>query len=250
MSPSFTGFERSQDAGRAKLSLYGRVGPMFVRGVFRRMLFGTRQGTLFVGRRVRISNSGQIHLGGRLVLEDNVELQGLSRNGVRFGSSVSIGANTMIRPSSYYGGEIGEGLTVGDRSSIAAGCFIGCSGTITIGNDVMVGPMVKLFSENHITASTDETIKSQGVSRSFLIIEDDCWIGAGSTITAGVTVGRGSVIGAGSVVTRDVAPYSVVAGVPARLIRSRQFGRDLESVDRRGPLLGPPASSSRDEEGR
>ena len=53
-------------------------------------------------------------------------------------------------------------------------------------------------------------------------MHDDCWIGAGSTILDGVTVGQGSVIAAGSVVTRDVEAYSVVAGVPARLIRSRR----------------------------
>ncbi|RYE17040.1 MAG: acyltransferase, partial [Sphingobacteriales bacterium] len=58
--------------------------------------------------------------------------------------------------------------------------------------------------------------------KKFIIIEDDCWIGTNSVVLAGVTVGRGSVIAAGSVVTKDVPPYSVVAGVPAKIIKKRK----------------------------
>ena len=65
-------------------------------------------------------------------------------------------------------------------------------------------------------------MKEQGVTRTFVKIEDDCWIAANSVILAGVTIGRGSVIAAGSVVTEDVPAYSVVAGVPAKVIKSRR----------------------------
>ncbi len=61
----------------------------------------------------------------------------------------------------------------------------------------------------------------QGVKREFVRIEDDCWIAANTVILAGVTIGKGSVIAAGSVVNKDVPPYSVVAGVPAKVIKSR-----------------------------
>jgi len=127
----------------------------------------------------------------------------------------------MIRPSSYYGGLAGEGFVMGDRSSIGPGCFIGCSGYIEIGADVMLGPGVRIFSENHVFADTTATIKSQGVERGTTTIEDDCWIGSGATVTSGVRIGAGSVVAAGSVVTRDVPPMSIVAGVPARVLRTR-----------------------------
>jgi acetyltransferase-like isoleucine patch superfamily enzyme len=158
---------------------------------------------------------------GRLVLEDFSEVHGLSSEGISFGADVSIGRGTLIRPSGYYGGEVGIGLRFGDRSSIGPGGYIGCSGRVVVGNDVMMGPGVSIFSEDHNFSSISATIKEQGVTRSFAIIEDDVWIGSGSTITAGVTVGRGSVVAAGSVVTRDVAPYTLVGGVPARVIRDR-----------------------------
>ena len=65
-------------------------------------------------------------------------------------------------------------------------------------------------------------MKDQGVEKKEVIIEDDCWLAANSIILAGVTIGKGSVVAAGSVVTDHVAPYSVVAGVPAKFIKSRK----------------------------
>ena len=85
----------------------------------------------------------------------------------------------------------------------------------------MLGPAVRVFSENHVFARTDVTIKEQGVERGVTVIEDDCWIGAGSIILSGVTIGSGSVIAGGSVVTRDVPPRSVAGGNPAKVLKSR-----------------------------
>ena len=72
-----------------------------------------------------------------------------------------------------------------------------------------------------ISIKPEQPIMKQGVKREFVKIEDDCWIAANTVILAGVTIGKGSVIAAGSVVNKDVPPYSVVAGVPAKVIKSR-----------------------------
>lgn len=218
---SFTGLD-GRRARRAQVSLYLRVAGMAVRGLLRKPFFGRSKGPLFVGRRVRITNAGWISHTGRLVLEDGVELQGLSQRGIRFGSDVSIGPQTAIRPSSYYGGEAGIGLQVGDRSSFATGCFIGCSGDIVIGDDVLIGPGVRIYSENHVFDDVTTTIKSQGVARGEVRIGNDCWIGSGTIIASGVTIGDGVVIGAGSVVTKDIPDFSVAVGSPARVVRSRK----------------------------
>lgn len=218
----YTGLGPDQSVVLAEWGAVRRAATMLVRGAAVKAFFGTSGGPLFVGRGARLSGLRDVHHQGRLVIEDGAEVQGLSRQGLRFGAGVSIGARTAIRPSSYYGGPVGEGLQVGDRSSFATGCFVGCSGSIRIGDDVMLGPGVQLHSENHVMADTGRPIKEQGVERSFVVIEDDCWIGAGTVVTAGVTIGRGSVIGAGSVVTRDVPAHSVAVGVPAKVVRDRR----------------------------
>ncbi|WP_276202725.1 acyltransferase [Pseudarthrobacter phenanthrenivorans] len=205
----------------ATAQMLAKVGPMLLRGAALKPLLRRSGGPLFIGRGARLKNPQYISHDGRLVVEDFAEVQGLADSGLNFGAEVSIGRSVQIRPSSYYGGDVGIGLWVGDRSSFGAGCFVGCSGEIRIGSDVMFGPGVRLFSENHDFKDTSQTIKSQGVVRSFLRIGDDTWVGSGATITAGVTVGTGVVIAAGSVVTRDVPDGAVVAGVPAKVIRTR-----------------------------
>lgn len=216
----FTGLTGTTDA-LATAQMLAKVGPMLVRGALLKPLLRQSKGPLLVGRGARLKNPQMISHEGRLVVEDFAEVQGLAEHGLNFGEGVSIGRGVQIRPSSYYGGEIGVGLWVGPRSSFGAGCFVGCSGEISLGADVMLGPGVRLFSENHEFTDTTRTIKSQGVVRSFLRIGNDTWIGSGATLTAGVTVGSGVVIAAGSVVTRDIPDGAVAAGVPAKVIRTR-----------------------------
>ena len=84
-----------------------------------------------------------------------------------------------------------------------------------------MGPRVNLMSENHNFSELNSSIKSQGIARSFILIEDNVWIGVNSTILPGVTIGSGSIIAAGAVVTKDVPKNTIVGGIPAKIIRSR-----------------------------
>lgn len=112
-------------------------------------------------------------------------------------------------------------LSLGDRSGLGINCSI--QPCVTIGCDVMMGPECMMFTTNHTIADLSVPMDRQGFDAPRpIVIEDDVWIGARVIILPGVRVGRGSVIGAGSVVTHDIAPYSIVAGNPARLIRSRK----------------------------
>lgn len=88
---------------------------------------------------------------------------------------------------------------------------------LEIGNRVSIGPRVTILPMEHANASRVRS--AMKVREGGVIIKDDVWIGAGVIILSGVTVGECSVIGAGAVVTKDVEPYTVVAGVPARKIR-------------------------------
>jgi len=208
-------------SGREAANVLARVALGLLRGWRWRPFLGECAGQLLVGPRVRILDPGRLLLGRRVKLEELAEIQCRSRRGVRLGSGVTIGRAVSIRPSSYYGHEPGEGLEIGDGTAIGAGSWIGASGHVSIGRDVLLGPCVTILPENHAFDDPGATIKSQGVVREGVVVEDDCWIGARAVVLAGVRVGRGSVVAAGAVVTRDVAPYSIVGGVPARVIRSR-----------------------------
>ena len=187
-----------------------------------KLRLGRSAGILLCEKSVRLYHPKFIHVGAKFSLEEGCEIGGLSQRGVMFGDRCTVGRFATIRPTNIFFGEMGEGLKVGDRSNIGPYSYIGCSGFIEIGSDVMMGPRVNLMAENHNYEHTDVTMKSQGVTRTFIRIEDDCWLGAGCTVLAGVTIGKGSIIAAGAVVTKNVAPYSVVGGVPATLIKSRK----------------------------
>ncbi|SDZ39318.1 acyltransferase [Herbiconiux ginsengi] len=216
----FTGIDESSNRV-ASIQMALRTVPMLLRGLLVSPFLGRSSGRLFVGRGARIKNPQKFSHTGRVIIEDFAEIHCLSQGGIVFGDEISIGRGVQIRPTGYYGGPVGQGLVMGDRSSIGPGGYIGCSGQITIGNDVLMGPGVRIFGENHNFDSGKSTIKSQGVTLAPVTIGDDCWIGSGVTITAGVTIGTGVVVAAGSVVTKDVPDNVVVAGVPARVLRTR-----------------------------
>jgi acetyltransferase-like isoleucine patch superfamily enzyme len=193
----------------------------FMRGLWHRIWFHKAKGIVLVGTKARIMHSGKLSVGKNFIAEEYCEINCLSVNGINIGDKVTIGTYALIRPTGKYGGEIGLGLTVGNNSNIGPFAYIGCSGMITIGNNVMISPRVSIYAENHNFSSVDMTMKEQGVTRENVIIEDDCWIAANSVVLAGVTIGKGSIIAAGSVVTKNIPPYSIAAGVPAKVIKSR-----------------------------
>jgi acetyltransferase-like isoleucine patch superfamily enzyme len=206
---------------RDRLSLFSQLGPWAIRGFLKRTRFKQANGLVLVGSGVRIRYPHHLSAGSNFIVEDGAEIMALSLEGINCGHNVTIGAYASIMPSNYYGRNIGVGLTIGNNSNIGRYSYIGCSGRITIGNNVMMGPRVGLFAENHRFDDASRPMRDQGVQREFITIEDDCWLASSSTVTAGVTIGTGSIVAAGSVVTSDVPPYSIVAGSPARVIRRR-----------------------------
>lgn len=118
------------------------------------------------------------------------------------------------------GAQFASDLRIGNNSGIGVNALI--STCVTIGNDVMMGPDCMFFTSNHGMERLDVPMWQQKSSTPRpIVIGDDVWIGARVIVLGGVHIGNGSVIGAGSVVTKDVEPYSIVAGNPAKLIRKR-----------------------------
>lgn len=128
--------------------------------------------------------------------------------------------------------ELGKGSTIEDFATINNGVgsvqignntLIGIAnviiGPVHIGNNVLLAQNIVISGLNHNYQNIDISIKDQAVSTALITIEDDCWIGANTVITAGICIGKHAVIAAGSIVTKDVPPYSVVAGNPAKVIK-------------------------------
>ncbi|MDR2970057.1 MAG: acyltransferase [Tannerellaceae bacterium] len=193
-----------------------------LRGFFFLKLFLKQSGgIIFMGKRVRISSKRKICVGKTLTLGDDVEINALSRNGIIIGNNVSILKNTIIECTGVIR-DLGEGLTIGDNVGISQNCFIQVRGKVEIGSHVIFGPGVSLFSENHNYDRTDDYIINQGATRKGVKVGDGVWVGAGAIILDGVTIGENAIIAAGSVVNKDVPPYAIVGGSPAKLIKSRK----------------------------
>jgi acetyltransferase-like isoleucine patch superfamily enzyme len=193
-----------------------------LRGLYAKILFKKTKGLVFLGKRTSLKYCNLISAGRTLFIGDNVLINALSKNGVQFGNNVSIHNNTIIDCT---GGirSIGEGLIIGDNVGISPNCFIQVRGTVQIGNNVLLGPGVKLFSESHNFEDPEKFINEQGETRKGVIIEDGVWVGSDVTILDGVTIGANAVIAAKSLINRDVPPFSIVAGIPAKVIKYRKI---------------------------
>lgn len=117
-------------------------------------------------------------------------------------------------------------VTIGAKSVLGGGTKINSYLDVTIGEGALFADDVHITDFDHRTDRLDLPIKDQGIVTSPVRIGPDVWLGRGVTVLRGVDIGRGSVVGAHSVVTRDIPPYSVAVGAPARVVRSRLPGSD------------------------
>ena len=129
------------------------------------------------------------------------------------------GENVWIDDRVKFGG--GEGRKLGNNSGLGSNAQIGKY--TEIGDNVMMGPNVTIITRNHQFDDINIPMNQQGYyDYEPVIIEDDVWIGNNVIILPGVHIKKGSIIGAGAVVTKDVEPYTIVGGVPAKYIKSRK----------------------------
>ena len=152
-------------------------------------------------------------LGEGTVLEEGVLVFHADR--VHLGAHVYVGHQTILK--GYHQNE----LVIGDGTWIGQQCFFHAAGGIRIGAAVGIGPGVKLLTSTHREAGRQTPILHAPLDMAPIVVDDGADLGVGSIVMPGVTIGRGAQVGAGSVVTADVAPFAVVAGVPARWLRER-----------------------------
>jgi|WetSurMetagenome_2_1015567.scaffolds.fasta_scaffold02250_8 acetyltransferase-like isoleucine patch superfamily enzyme len=191
------------------------------RGLCLKLFIQSSGGIIFLGRHTKIRYKRKLKVGSTLTIGDYVEINALSKEGVKIGNNVSINRNTIIECTGVIR-NLGVGLEIGDNVGIAQNCFIQVRGKVIIGSNVIFGPGVYIFSENHNFDNPDLPVVVQGETRKGVIIEEGVWIGSRATILDGVTIGKNSIIAAGSVVNKDIPAYSIAGGVPAKIIKDRK----------------------------
>ena len=135
-------------------------------------------------------------------------------------NSFSVGENSVIEDYAVINNGMGH-VHIGDNTFV--GLYDVVIGPITIGNNVIIAQHVVLSGLNHGYENVSMPIKDQPCITAEIIIEDECWIGANAVVTAGVKIGKHAVVAAGSIVTKDVPPYSIVGGNPAKLLKQYNF---------------------------
>lgn len=132
----------------------------------------------------------------------------------------NLGARSILESHSLVSNAVGD-VIIGEKVLVGIGSKI--IGPVQFGNNILIAQNVLMSALNHNYEDVTEPIVEQGFTVKTIIIEDGAWIGAGSIITAGVTIGKNAIVGAGSVVTKDVAPFTVVVGNPAKAIKEYDF---------------------------
>ena len=176
------------------------------------------EGVVAIERNVRLRFASNIRLGNGVYLDEATYLHACP-NGIEIdaGTYVMHGAVLHVynfRDMPHSGIQIGRDSLIGEYSVIRG------QGGVKIGDRVYTSPFTQIIAVNHVFDDPKRPFTEQGITAEGIIIEDDVWLGAGAIITDGVRVGCGAVVAAGAVVTKDVLPHTVVAGVPAKPIKT------------------------------
>lgn len=191
---------------------------MFIRGLWKQVMLKNCGSSFFVGKNVTIKHGYKISVGKATTIASSTTIDALSVNGIEIGDNVTIPENCFIRCTGVIS-ELGVGIKIGNNTGLGHNNFFNGQGGIVIGNDVIIGPYVKILSENHNYKDPNILIRKQGVTRKGIKIGNNVWIGASAIILDGVEIGDRCIVAAGAVVTKSILKNSLVVGSPAKVIR-------------------------------
>lgn len=166
----------------------------------------------------------QLFLGARLFASFGADV--VLGAGIRFKncSGIALGQSSRVAHDVFLGSGNGfkEMLSIGANVYVGPRAYIDATdGGIDVGDHCLIGPNVVIRASNHVFSDYSRTINSQGCIGKGIKIGKDVWLGSNVVVLDGVNIGSGCVIGAGAVVTRDIPPYSIAVGVPAKVIALR-----------------------------
>lgn len=193
---------------------------------------------------VKFVGAAYIGIGNGARIDSGVCLKSLGQNSkIWIGDRARLDRGVDIKAIGSDRIEIGENTYIGPYT-----CLAGES--ISVGKDCLIGSHVGIYATNHNFADLTCKLREQRDSFKGIVIGDDCWLGSGVRVVDGVTIHQGSIIGAGAVVTKDIPPYSVAVGVPARAIANRKsseqvkFTQSKKSIHQNGSHLPLPLSNA------
>ncbi len=195
---------------------------LWLRGKLYPHLLGKIGRNIIMGRNITLRHPHKIRLGSNIIIDDNcvLDAKGEENEGITIGDNVSISRNTILACKNGTI-EIGEGCLIGIN------CMIHSEKMVKLGKYVLIAAYCYIIGGgDHNYDRTDIPIMAQGTVSKGIVIEDDVWLGAGVKISDGVTIGTGSIIGTSAVVLKDIPPYSIAYGVPAKVIKSRKPRED------------------------
>lgn len=163
------------------------------------------------------------HTDGIIRIGSNVTFQ--NPDCLFFGKNIKIGNGTFFLPCKEYAGlKYEPSIIIHDGCAIGKGNSFASIDRIEIGKNVLFAGYVHLTDHSHGYEDINKPIKKQKlISKGPIVIEDDCWLGFQSEILSGVHIGKHSIVAARAVVTKDVPPYSIVAGNPAKVVKQYNF---------------------------
>jgi len=199
-----------------------------LRGVFYRLILHM-DGLAAIESRVRLRFADHIKLGNGVYLDEGTYLHACPQ-GIEIGPRSIVMHGAVLHVYNFR--ELPQsGIKIGSDSLIGEYSVIRGQGGVKIGDRVYTSPFTQIIAVNHVFDDPNRPFVDQGITAEGIVIEDDVWLGAGAIITDGVRVGKGAVVAAGAVVTKDVAPHTVVGGVPAKLIKTVD-GTNSSKADR------------------
>jgi len=204
-------------------SLLLGLGWEYARSQFRalRLLaYGHPAAFRFIGLRTKIVMGKQLRLGRWVRIGESCTLSAFGQEALQIGDRSGIGAFSRLIVSSDYS-QPGKGIRIGERVGIGEYAYLGGAGGLEIGDDCIIGQYFSCHPQNHLFDHAEQAIRLQGVTQKGINIGSNCWIGSKVTVLDGVSIGDGCVVAAGAVVTKNFPAGAVLAGVPARMIKSR-----------------------------